>query len=343
MRWRFAMAVALLQVAVLASMAIQREWVLHTGRTVFLRTTPVDPRDPFRGDYIRLDYVISHVRTNAMQGGLPAAMATAQTPRRDTRVYAALGAAADGTAHLDALTDRRPGTNLFIRGRTQARYSQPALTVRYGIEALFVPQGKGNMLDDRRRRDGIQVPLEMQVALGRNGMAVLTGAHRWGPLGIGVSLESVTNAPAGATSSRGRVEVKGATVELMNASSNALAIVDLPGGRSLILDNDEIREWGNSDWVWVGAGTPCPPPADRDVHVLQPGETYAIRVDFTAPEWRVRSADGKTNTLGELNWGSMFRLTYRPPPPEASRDLGQAGLVWHGELMSRAFGGGRID
>ena len=50
-----------LQVVVLFFMAGEREWVVRTGRTVFLRTAPVDPRDVMRGDYVRLNYEMSRV------------------------------------------------------------------------------------------------------------------------------------------------------------------------------------------------------------------------------------------------------------------------------------------
>lgn len=336
------LAAALLQGLVLVFMAGEREWVLRTGRTLYLRTAPVDPRDPFRGDYIHLDYEIGHVRTNQVRDGLPALLSAADQPRRDTRVYTALRVESDSVAHLDYATDRRPGTNLFIRGRTQKHYGGQALGVRYGIEALFVPQNQGNRFDERRRRDGIQVPLEMQVAISGDGLAVLK-SYRWGPLGIGLTLQQVTNAASGPLPDRSRPAITGARVELMNASSNTLAIVDLPGARSLTLDNDTFRDWGSQDWSWVGAGQPAPPPTDADVRLLRPGETYPITVDFTAPDWAVRNGNGKTNTLGALDWGDLFRLVYRPPSAEACQGLREARLIWHGELMSRAFGGGRID
>ena len=49
------------QLLVLGWMAFEREWVVRTGRVVYLRTAPVDPQDPMRGEYVRLNYEIATV------------------------------------------------------------------------------------------------------------------------------------------------------------------------------------------------------------------------------------------------------------------------------------------
>ena len=54
-------AAIVIQFAVLGWMAGQREWIVRTGPSVWLCTAPVDPRDPFRGDYVTLGYEISTI------------------------------------------------------------------------------------------------------------------------------------------------------------------------------------------------------------------------------------------------------------------------------------------
>jgi len=49
MKTKLILSVATLQVLVLAYLAAEREWVLHTGRTFYLRTAPIDPHDVMRG------------------------------------------------------------------------------------------------------------------------------------------------------------------------------------------------------------------------------------------------------------------------------------------------------
>jgi uncharacterized membrane-anchored protein len=327
MKKGFIIAAASLQFLVLVYMAGEREWVVRTGHTVFLRTMPIDPQDPFRGDYVRLDYEINHVATNRLQGRL----ADLKSVERGRRVYASLVEKPGGVAGLEGMSGEVPEKGIFIRGRTERFYDGDTLPVRYGIEAFFVKQTQGQVMENARRRGDVQVPLEMEVAMGGNGMAVLKG-YRWCPLGIGLKMENTTNR-----------FVRSITVQLMNVSSNNLAIVDVPGGASLTLEADRFRSWGERDWAWVGRKAPGPVLSDGHVVVLKPNEVHEIRVDLERPEWFVTKRGSEPKSLGGLGWNAMFRLVYRSPSAEECRRLKQGELIWQGELMSRAFGGGRVD
>ena len=54
--WPAAIAVALIQTAVLGWMVYGRISLLKTGREMTVEVIPVDPRDFFRGDYVILGY-----------------------------------------------------------------------------------------------------------------------------------------------------------------------------------------------------------------------------------------------------------------------------------------------
>src|SRR5688572_18493165 len=151
MRYRLAIGAVVLQVLALAFMAGEREWIVRTGRTVLLRTAPIDPNDPMRGDYVRLDYEISRVPRSRLEGGLPKVFAEPWDGRRtpERRVYARMDVGEDGIAELAALTDQEPGEGLFIRGRAQESGGRN-VQVRYGIEALFMEQGTAKKLEDMR-------------------------------------------------------------------------------------------------------------------------------------------------------------------------------------------------
>ena len=58
------------QALVLGVMAGEREFILITGERIRLRTAPIDPRDPFRGDFVRLRYEISSVAPGQIRDGL---------------------------------------------------------------------------------------------------------------------------------------------------------------------------------------------------------------------------------------------------------------------------------
>src|SRR6266481_4623635 len=161
MKARILIGCVALQLLILALMAGQREWVRRTGRAVYFRTAPVDPRDVMRGDYVRLNYDISRVPRESWRGPLPAP---------------------------SAKLDEQPREGLYIRGRTETSSSEQ-INVRYGLEALFLEQGKGLELEAGRNRNGIQVPLEVKAAVSRNGIVVLQD-HRWCALGMGLNLEA---------------------------------------------------------------------------------------------------------------------------------------------------------
>src|SRR5438552_1531405 len=106
-----------LQLLLLAVIAGQREWVRRTGRVVYFRTAPVDPRDAMRGDYVRLSYDLSRVPRELWRGPLPSHSTSFAEVPRDTRVYALLQLQDDGVAQLVSLGLDRPPGGLYLRGR----------------------------------------------------------------------------------------------------------------------------------------------------------------------------------------------------------------------------------
>lgn len=329
---------AALQVVALAWMAGQREWVVRTGRTVYLRTAPLDPRDVMRGDYVRLAYEISRVPHDLWQGGLAAQPKTNDPLPRDTKLYASLRVDEGGLAQLVSLSDQPPDDRLFIRGRLEHLTALHA-QVRYGIEAFFMEQGKAFDLEQGRLREGVQVQLEMEVAISPGGLAVLK-RYRWSPLGIGLDLE-ITNDPQ--TNAVRLRRVTAARVRLLNAGSNDVAIVDLPRGRSFALLTD--TQWGDDPWRWASVGDAPATPDATQIVVLKPGQFHTNRIAFSDPFWHVMKEGLTANTAEETkpiwdasqNWATRFRLVYQPPDAAACKALPKADLIWHGRLSSRAF------
>jgi len=341
----FVIVAMILQVAVLGFMAGEREWVVRTGRTVFLRTAPVDPRDVMRGDYVRLNYEMSRVPRSLCRGVLAVTNAPGENTPRDLKVYALLREDEGGVVELTALSDELPHDGLFVRGRTDRTWDG-RVAVRYGLEAYFMEQGKGLELEQSRLRDGIQVPLEMEVAVGPRGLAVLKG-HRWSALGIGLDLETIPDPQTNRPNARIVVAAK---VKLMNSGSNDLAIVDLPNGHSLALVSDV--QWGQENWQWIAPDQPAPKPIKENVIVLKPGAIHTMRGDFRDPRWRVQGREeGKSNNLEtrsltdlRLNAGARFRFEYRPPNRATCAGLPNETIIWHGRMPTRAFNpGGAMD
>lgn len=342
MRTLFIAAAVVLQVGILAYMGGEREYILHTGKIVYLRTAPVDPQDAFRGDYVQLDYEISNIQTSSIRDGLK------REPKHGERVYTVLDVDENQVGQVRYVTDKRPDNELFIRGRISNRWGGGA--IQYGIEAFFVEQGKGREIEKLRgaRRD-IQVPLEMETALGSNGIAVLKG-YRTGKLGIGIEIKNEPNSQNLRRRNLMPVtpRVVGAKIKLKNISDATLAIIDLPDGISFTL---EPVFWfpgpGSSVLRWVNENTPRKAVENSDVRVLQPQEVYEFTIDFNNPIWFVKRGNEQPHSISDPNatmgWGNNFRLVYRPPSKDECKNLDKADLIWHGSLRSSSFGGGRID
>lgn len=336
MRKTFIVIAVLLQILVLGYMAGEREHILRNGKIIYLRTAPIDPRDLFRGDYVRLNYEISNISARH----LPRSDAAEIT--KGEKVYVNLAEYSNGLYELDHVGVKEPSTGIYLVGRSPYDYhhrlSGHPLRVHYGIEAYFVEQGKGRQMEQRLgSRNQLQIPLEMQIAVGRRGKAVIKG-HRWSPIGMGLQvLRTPTDNPQ---IQPGTASAKIA-LTLANASDVPLAFIVLPDDCSFALETTQ-----SAKRQWLMVNNPCEPrqPVEDDVLVLQPGEEKIFEFDFSDERWFVRSETTAPVEIGTLDWSERFRLIYRPPDEAASRHLENHDLIWHGYLPSRAFHGrGRID
>ena len=86
---------AVVQLGALAWMIRDHEQVLEKGRVYRFRTAPIDPRDPFRGEYVMLDFA-------ADEGNWPLPDSAAQ------RSYALLAEDSAGYAYISALRMELP-------------------------------------------------------------------------------------------------------------------------------------------------------------------------------------------------------------------------------------------
>lgn len=128
---------------------------LAFGYDVRLKVEPVDPTDPFRGEYVALSYEVSQVR---IFGGLAAG----------STVYLRLHK--EGERWVGAGAQRsKPHSHPFIRGRLTTRPQRPSWTaqVEYGIETYFVEEGRSLEYERAIARQELYV----DVALDRNGKA----------------------------------------------------------------------------------------------------------------------------------------------------------------------------
>jgi hypothetical protein len=133
-----------LQTAWVLGMVFQQERLLRGGAVVLLETQPVDPRDLLRGDFVRLNYVISDIP----QKFFPAPW----TPPRRSGAIIYVALAPDITNQFweisRASTDHFvPASNeVLLQGNSEGTWNKgsSSLRVRYGIEKYYVAEGTGN-------------------------------------------------------------------------------------------------------------------------------------------------------------------------------------------------------
>ena len=148
-------AVAVIQFALLAVMIVDRMQILRDGAEVSLQTRPVDPRDIFRGDYVRLGYDISEVAAGALQG----------QPAGTSNPFVFVKLKPDGNGLYQAVSVHAEavpvtGTEVLIRGRvtsgtncgTASRAFCDKLRINYNLERYFVPEGEGLKLEQARNQ-----------------------------------------------------------------------------------------------------------------------------------------------------------------------------------------------
>ena len=336
-----------LQVAALGFIAAKREWIMNRGETVYLRTAPVDPRDLFRGDYVQLEYEISQPERSLIPADLPG--------KTYQPVYLLLQLDHRGVADLAGISSEKPA-GLFIRGqidRTWRRRGNNSL-VKLGIEKYFVEQGRGLALEEQRGRgEGWQTPMEMQVALGSDGTAVIKG-YRWSDMGVRLEVLEAGQNPAVAPPPQGDNNATAAPVvrrspklriSLRNQSNHAMRIVDSAEHCAFdLVENRYDPELDGQSYLPVA--TPrrsCDDSTQWREHVLQPQEPYSFEIDMADPLWRIVLNDQEA-AIGEhsSNWNG-YRWIYRLPAAISARHARQPD-VWLSPVRTARFtAGGRID
>jgi uncharacterized membrane-anchored protein len=135
-----------------------------TGQTVLVRVVPVDPRDLFRGDYVRLSYEFSRVPPQGIQGMSEAERGSSSTWKGRT-IYAPLVPEPDGMHwRAGAITVVKPQSGPFLKGRVVSYGS-----LEFGIESYFLKEGTGLRYEQAIRNR----QLSAELAVGSDGQAAL--------------------------------------------------------------------------------------------------------------------------------------------------------------------------
>jgi len=350
MRRYFILLAIVAQLAALAYMAGKREVILATGQQIYLRTAPIDPRDPFRGDFVRLTYPLNAVYSKQIRGNV-----IDHLDDKGYQVYAVLKLAENDLYVMDFLTDQQSQDQITIKGQitNDRRWGRGrgAANVKYGLEQLFVEQGAGLKIERiRGTRSRIQVPMEVQVAIGGDGTAVLRD-FRWSELGMQLEMLRMNRPNRGNNANTGQNQAittlsPKVKVSLKNVSDAALVIVDW--GEHCGFKLVPVR-WAMQTYTPVDTTCNPRPLAKQAFISLEPDQSYQAEMDLSKPRWHMLIKNNKgVTSAGEIgidNNSDMFRIVYQSPKPSQFSQVTVAiQNIWQGQMPSRAFNArGRID
>jgi len=312
------------QLIALSWMALSREYILLTGKDIKFQTAPIDPRDLFRGDFVRLKYAMSEVPTELLNKNIHL-----ETLKKGQVLYVTLTASENDIYSLNSVSLEPPENQLYIKGRLKRGWkkyqeNRRIVQLKYGIEQYFVEQGKGIELEKKRgNRNSIQIPMIMNVALSDSGTAILK-SHEWSNLGIGLVATKTPEqkAPDDLASAHFKLSLK-------NVSNKNIQLPLKPGNCSFFISATK-----SSPEALKRRPKDC---EDKMaiVKVLKPTEMLDIDIDFNDPHWWFEHKKVLT-PIGKLPWNYRFRFIY----DETSEIRNDSAI----EIVSRAFHGrGRID
>ncbi|MBX9948022.1 MAG: GDYXXLXY domain-containing protein [Candidatus Obscuribacterales bacterium] len=155
----FASACAFQTCAVLF-LALPPALTLSSGKTVTVLTEPVDPQDMFRGDYIRLGYKFSRVPSQ-------------EKFEYNSKVFVRLKQDADKQWKPIGASKTRPAAaqdEVVLLGQYEWADEKNTIQVRYGIEQVFVPEGRGKNISSADK-------IEIELAVPESGRAVIKRAQ----------------------------------------------------------------------------------------------------------------------------------------------------------------------
>ena len=161
--WLGAIALGLLQTAIILYLIISHALILMHGTEVLLKAAPVDPRDLLRGEYVILNYDVSRIPVSTIVGEKPKAEGS-------ETLYVRLHKEADGywTAAESSFAPlpEKPDTVVLesLPFDYRPTIDTESIRVDYGIESYYVPEGEGHHLEQATSAG--RVAIAVRVASG---------------------------------------------------------------------------------------------------------------------------------------------------------------------------------
>ena len=155
MKLKLIFAAAVFQILAVIAMLAYAYAPIYFGKDILIRTTVYDPRDMFRGDYVRLSYGFAGIYELDKRG------LSKRRQLHGTEIYAVLKQDKDGRYKFDKYSFERPNGGMFLAGRVDYN------TAKFGIEAFFMPPKKARQME----RDMMEFNATAVISVMDNGKA----------------------------------------------------------------------------------------------------------------------------------------------------------------------------
>jgi|WetSurMetagenome_2_1015567.scaffolds.fasta_scaffold21894_3 uncharacterized membrane-anchored protein len=140
-----------LQLAILAAVPATKAYTLATGRTIFLKITPVDPYNIMSGYYMTLNYDISRPQSLVYDATVP----------DEGPAFVVLAEGDDGCWHATSVHAEWPKD--VPAGHVVIRGTRHWPSIEYGIESYFVPETMRNEVAADFRKNMTSAKAEVKV------------------------------------------------------------------------------------------------------------------------------------------------------------------------------------
>lgn len=172
------------QIALLVLLVLYKLATYSSGTEVLLKLQPVDPRDMLRGDYVTIRYSISRIHnydSERIYVGDTVYVPLTKGYEGDSKFWSSYGGVTkllppdtNGQVYIQGVVKNITPSNSFESGsnmllqKNQPPLSQDAeLTIQYGIEDYFIPEGSG------RQAELNNGTAYARVAVGADGKAII--------------------------------------------------------------------------------------------------------------------------------------------------------------------------
>ncbi|WP_181349177.1 GDYXXLXY domain-containing protein [Thalassobacillus sp. CUG 92003] len=145
--------IVLLQILFLIGVALSYSAVERWGETIRLKTAPVDPHDPFYGEYVTLNYDIEQLSESHWEGADPEQGSTVYVELQQEDEFWQVKRASGNTF------EPREGAVILKGMLRHSDRNRGTYWVDYGMNRFYVEEGTGEQFEER------QSPLIVEVGI----------------------------------------------------------------------------------------------------------------------------------------------------------------------------------